>query len=266
MPGQGRAAERAYAPDERAALGGTLAALGDTTFDIYLNEDAFWCNVPAAVWNYRLGGYQVLKKWLSYRERDILDRTLKPEEVQPLCQYRAADRGDFGAGKGGVGQMKENARCPIWGTPATECRTRGGDRRAIDSPRAGGRYFISGSAETIVGSREVSLKARLTTMVDRPAAARRRAPGSELRHDQGKPRHAARCPFGNEPNRYLRLPREALSRIQAFSIPVFNPPRPVARISLRRFPGWNPQWIRQTRMVRRGRWTSLTTISSNRDG
>ena len=82
MPGQGRAAERAYAADERAALGGALAALGETTFDIYLNEDAFWRNVPAAVWNYRLGGYQVLKKWLSYRERDVLGRALKPEEVQ----------------------------------------------------------------------------------------------------------------------------------------------------------------------------------------
>ena len=82
MPGQGRAAERAFSPDERAAMGGALAALGDTTFDIYLNEDAFWRNVPAAVWNYRLGGYQVLKKWLSYRERDVLGRALKPEEVQ----------------------------------------------------------------------------------------------------------------------------------------------------------------------------------------
>ena len=82
MPGQGRAAERAYAADERAAMDGALAALGDTTFDIYLNEDAFWRNVPAAVWNYRLGGYQVLKKWLSYRERDVLGRALKPEEVQ----------------------------------------------------------------------------------------------------------------------------------------------------------------------------------------
>ena len=24
--------------------------------------------VPAAVWEYTIGGYQVLKKWLSYRE------------------------------------------------------------------------------------------------------------------------------------------------------------------------------------------------------
>ena len=82
MPGQGRAAERDYSADERAALGDALPALGGTTFDIYLNGGAFWRNVPAAVWNYRLGGYQVLKKWLSYRERGVLGRALKPEEVQ----------------------------------------------------------------------------------------------------------------------------------------------------------------------------------------
>ena len=82
MPGQGRAAERAFSPDERAAMGGALAALGDTTFDIWLNGEAFWRNVPAAVWTYRLGGYQVLKKWLSYRERDILGRALRDEEVE----------------------------------------------------------------------------------------------------------------------------------------------------------------------------------------
>ena len=27
--------------------------------------------MPAAVWQYKLGGYQVLKKWLSYRERGV---------------------------------------------------------------------------------------------------------------------------------------------------------------------------------------------------
>ena len=58
------------------------AALGDTTFDICLNDRAYWRNVPAAVWRYKLGGYQVLKKWLSYRERNILGRPLRPEEVQ----------------------------------------------------------------------------------------------------------------------------------------------------------------------------------------
>ena len=82
MPGQGRIVERAFTPEECAALGNALPALGETTFDVYLNARAFWRNVPAAVWRYKLGGYQVLKKWLSYRERAILGRPLHPEEVQ----------------------------------------------------------------------------------------------------------------------------------------------------------------------------------------
>ena len=51
-------------------------------FDVHLNDDAFWRGVPAAVWHYKLGGYQVLKKWLSYRERLILGRDLTPGEVR----------------------------------------------------------------------------------------------------------------------------------------------------------------------------------------
>ena len=82
MPGKGRIVEREYTPDERAALGEAISALGAKTLDVYLNDHAFWRNVPANVWNYKLGGYQVLKKWLSYRERPILDRPLAPEEVQ----------------------------------------------------------------------------------------------------------------------------------------------------------------------------------------
>ena len=82
MPGQGRVVERDYTAAERAALGDAISMLGDTTFDVYLNERAHWRNVPDAVWNYQLGGYQVLKKWLSYRERKVLDRALLPEEVR----------------------------------------------------------------------------------------------------------------------------------------------------------------------------------------
>ena len=66
------------APDPEAIM----AVLGETTYDIYLNDRAYWQNVPANVWNYKLGGYQVLKKWLSYREQTVLGRPLKPEEVQ----------------------------------------------------------------------------------------------------------------------------------------------------------------------------------------
>ena len=82
MPGQGRVVERPYTADEGAALGEAVPILGETTFDVHLNDRAYWRNVPAAVWSYKLGGYQVLKKWLSYRERKVLDRSLHPEEVQ----------------------------------------------------------------------------------------------------------------------------------------------------------------------------------------
>ena len=82
MPGRGRAIEREYTADEKAAIGDNVPTLGETTFDVYLNDRAFWRDVPAAVWNYKLGGYQVLKKWLSYREHRVLGRALLPEEVQ----------------------------------------------------------------------------------------------------------------------------------------------------------------------------------------
>ena len=86
MPGQGRAVERDYTDEERATLGDAILnsdqVWGDTTFDVYLNDRAYWCNVPGAVWNYYLGGYQVLKKWLSYRESKVLGRPLLPEEAQ----------------------------------------------------------------------------------------------------------------------------------------------------------------------------------------
>ena len=82
MPGQGRVEERSYTAEEQAALGDAMATLGDATFDIYLNGRAYWRDVPAKVWSYKLGGYQVLKKWLSYRESKVLGRKLKLEEVQ----------------------------------------------------------------------------------------------------------------------------------------------------------------------------------------
>ena len=93
MPGPGRKVEREYTVEERAAIAATAAArgeserevlalLGATTYDIYLNQDAYWANVPKRVWEYTIGGYQVLKKWLSYRERKLLGRPLKPEEVE----------------------------------------------------------------------------------------------------------------------------------------------------------------------------------------
>ena len=81
-PGNGRLAKRAYTLEESEAVGEALPVFGDTTRDVYLNGEAFWRNVPAAVWDYRLGGYQVLKKWLSYRESAVLGRRLRVEEIR----------------------------------------------------------------------------------------------------------------------------------------------------------------------------------------
>ncbi len=81
MPGQGRVVQRPYAPDELQSLNTTQGSLGETTCDVHLNDRACWRNVPAAVWDYKLGGYQALKKWLSYRERAVLGRPLTPDEI-----------------------------------------------------------------------------------------------------------------------------------------------------------------------------------------
>lgn len=95
MPGKGRMREREYTGEERAAieaganaLGLTareaFARLGETTLDVYLNDAAYWQNVPARVWSYHVGGYQVIKKWLSYREREVLGRDLTAAEVNEV--------------------------------------------------------------------------------------------------------------------------------------------------------------------------------------
>ena len=62
MPGKGRLIERDYTAEERDIT------LGDRTCDVYLNDVAYWKNIPLRVWEYTIGGYQVIKKWLSYRE------------------------------------------------------------------------------------------------------------------------------------------------------------------------------------------------------
>ena len=92
MPGRGKAVERDYSseeiPPEPPQLGSQTdkvplfkGDLGGSTRDIYLNDIAYWKNIPDRVWSYTIGGYQVIKKWLSYRELELLKRPLKQEEV-----------------------------------------------------------------------------------------------------------------------------------------------------------------------------------------
>jgi hypothetical protein len=97
MPGKGKRTEREYTEAERQAFEAgantlgmpvteTYARLGSTTNDVYLNGTVFWRNIPTGVWDYYIGGYQVIKKWLSYRERDLLGRPLKSDEARYVTE------------------------------------------------------------------------------------------------------------------------------------------------------------------------------------
>jgi hypothetical protein len=73
MPAKGKIQVRDMTAAERGKLpGGALAILGGQACDVWLNDRAYWRNIPLRVWEYTLGGYQVIKKWLSYREKDLL--------------------------------------------------------------------------------------------------------------------------------------------------------------------------------------------------
>jgi hypothetical protein len=63
----------------------TSGKRGDGFLDIYLNGTTRWKDVP--VWKYTLGGYQVLKKWLSYRECALLGRPLTSDEAQQFTHH-----------------------------------------------------------------------------------------------------------------------------------------------------------------------------------
>jgi very-short-patch-repair endonuclease len=84
MPGKGKTLERRA---EGAEVAPGLGVVPDgKTLDVYLNERVYWRNVPPRVWNYTIGGYQVLKKWLSYRERPLLGRGLRVDEAREVTQ------------------------------------------------------------------------------------------------------------------------------------------------------------------------------------
>lgn len=65
----------------------TPGTRGEGFLDIHLNPTTRWKDVPEEVWKYNLGGYQVLKKWLSYREQALLHRPLSGEEAQQFTHH-----------------------------------------------------------------------------------------------------------------------------------------------------------------------------------
>jgi len=95
MPAAGRIIQRPYDNNELDAIAEAakarglspkeaLALLGPDTRDVYLNDTAYWKNVPPGVWEYFIGGYQVIRKWLSYREQKLLGRGLRAEEAREV--------------------------------------------------------------------------------------------------------------------------------------------------------------------------------------
>jgi len=65
---------------------GKINRRDDGAYDIFLNDVSCWRNVPGAVWEYTIGGYQVIKKWLSYREKPLLGRGLTSDEVRYVTE------------------------------------------------------------------------------------------------------------------------------------------------------------------------------------
>jgi len=55
---------------------------GDHTYDIYLNDVVFWSNIPANLWEYTIGGYQVIKKWRVRPAEAIARRQLSASEAR----------------------------------------------------------------------------------------------------------------------------------------------------------------------------------------
>jgi hypothetical protein len=88
MPGKGKIERRRCSQAEIEAMAKNPVAIAPgsdpETLDVYMNNHAYWRNVPERVWNYYIGGYQVIKKWLSYREFALLGRPLSYTEVEEV--------------------------------------------------------------------------------------------------------------------------------------------------------------------------------------
>ena len=85
MPGKGKLVVRVVGDLSANPHPGPLPG-GEGTdqrvVDVYLNGVAYWKNIPEPVWEFTLGGYQVMKKWLSYREHALLGRDLTIDEAK----------------------------------------------------------------------------------------------------------------------------------------------------------------------------------------
>lgn len=93
MPGAGRTTSRdTYNHGEMESLVSAALRLEEDVdalitrlgppIDVWLNQVAYLKAVPTAVWDFTIGGYQVLKKWLSYRDHEVTGRPLTVAEAR----------------------------------------------------------------------------------------------------------------------------------------------------------------------------------------
>jgi hypothetical protein len=93
MPGSGIAKKRDFTDAEKLAISDGASELGmsldevltiwgGNAVDVYLNNESHWATVPLAVWEYTIGGYLVQKKWISYRESEVLGRDITKDEAR----------------------------------------------------------------------------------------------------------------------------------------------------------------------------------------
>ncbi|MCX4609473.1 type ISP restriction/modification enzyme [Streptomyces mirabilis] len=83
MPGAGKYDLRdRTAADSEGLADEDRDVLGEQVLDVYLNDHVRWRGVPGAAWDYKIGGFQVLRKWLSYRDKRVLGRDLTTAEAR----------------------------------------------------------------------------------------------------------------------------------------------------------------------------------------
>lgn len=62
-----------------------MVRLGTDCVDIQANEAVWWRGIPSAAWTYMIGGRRVLRKWLSYREYAVVNRTMTVAEMNTFA-------------------------------------------------------------------------------------------------------------------------------------------------------------------------------------
>ena len=53
---------------------------------VYINGSQYFEGISPEIWEYQIGGYQVIKKWLTYRK----GRMLSAEDIKHVCRTASA--------------------------------------------------------------------------------------------------------------------------------------------------------------------------------